>query len=143
MWNKVYAALFNAERSVIESFHALQTKLEATGDPQLRFVPFTAAQTIEANGTTLVDVPCRIYGWYAQKADTSALAALLLDNSDAGFADQVVVSQFKEASDTHAGISVKGIVCDTALSVLSRSDVSWATPSVEADAPHGFIIVGQ
>lgn len=143
VWIKVYTALINEERPVVEAFKALQRRLEQTGDPSLRFVPFSAADAVAVTGTTLVDVPCRIYGWFAQKSDTSVLAILLFDNSDAGFADQVVASQFQEANDTHAEIAVKGIVCSTALSVLSRSDVSWATESVEADAPNGFLVVGQ
>jgi hypothetical protein len=67
VWQKVAKALAGANPASQAAFRDLKNYITTQGgNPQLQFIPYTAAQAIVNLGTSLVGGACTLYGWYGK-----------------------------------------------------------------------------
>lgn len=149
VWQKVKQALVGANPANQNAFRVLREYLATQGgNPQLQFIPYTKAQSIVNNGTSLVGGAGTLYGWYANTtraaAGVAAFTALhdAADNTattttlDSAKIDAVTTAQ------SFAFIHPLGRAFATDIVISSATAVGGATESVAADGNQGFVLVG-
>lgn len=145
VWQKVAKALLGANPAHAAAFRELKTYITTQGgNPQLQFVPYTAAQATTNGGTSLVGGPATLYGWYEKNArttgTTSAFEALhnAADNNSAA-AEAILQNA---TGQSFAVIHPTGQAFSTDITVSSATTIGGATESSAANAGNGFIVVG-
>lgn len=148
VWQKVKQALVGANPASQAAFRVLREYLATQGgNPQLQFVPFTAAQIV-TNGGYSPDVDaCNVYGVYAKGARTSGTtqAFFQLFNQTDNTASTTLIlygTQFAAAGQQVATIWPTGLPFSTELTIACDTTVAGATESSAADAANGFVLVG-
>jgi hypothetical protein len=147
VWQKVAKALAGAHPAHAAAFQDLRKYLVTQGgNPQLQFVPYTAAQAIVNLGTSLVGGACTLYGWYGKTARTSGTTAAfenLHDAADNSATTTTMVTQrTRLTGQSFASTHPSGLAFATDVVISSTTAVGGATESAAGDASIGFIIVG-
>lgn len=147
VWQKVAKALAGANPATAAAFRDLRVYLSTQGqNPQLQFVPYTAAQAVTNNGTSLVGGACTLYGWYEKNArttgTTAAFAALHDAADNTATTTTVVTSKANLTGQSHAVIEPTGFIIATDVVISNATTVGGPTESSAANAGNGFIIVG-
>jgi hypothetical protein len=107
IWQKVAKALAGANPATQAAFRDLKNYITTQGgNPQLQFIPYTAAQAIVNLGTSLVGGACTLYGWYGKTARTSGTTAAFENLHDA--ADNSATTTTMDTADSPDG----SVVCD-------------------------------
>lgn len=147
VWQKAKIALLGANPASQNAFRVLREYLATQGgNPQLQFIPYTAAQQIINLGTSLVGGACTLYGWYAKGArttgTTAAFAALHDAADNSATTTTMVTAKFNLTGQQFAYINPTGFIVATDVVISSATAVGGATESAVGDATNGFIIVG-
>lgn len=147
VWQKVKNALVGANPATQNAFRVLREYLATQGgNPQLQFIPYTAAQAIVNNGTSLVGGACTLYGWYAKGArvtGTTASFQALHDAADnTATTTTVATAKMNITGNQFALVEPTGFIVATDLVISAATAVGGATESAVADASNGFILVG-
>lgn len=147
VWQKVSKALLGANPATQAAFRDLKNYLTTQGqNPQLQFVPYTAAQATTDGGTSLVGGACTLYGWYGKTArtsgTTSAFEAIHDAASNAATTTTIDTARTKATGQSFAILHPTGVALATDAVISSATAVGGATESAAADASNGFIIVG-
>lgn len=147
VWQKVAKALANANPATQAAFRDLKNYLTTQGqNPQLQFIPYTAAQAVTNNGTSLVGGACTLYGWFGKTArttgTTSAFEALHDAADNTATTTTIDTARTKLTGQSFAVIHPTGVAFATDAVISSATAVGGATESAAADASNGFIIVG-
>jgi hypothetical protein len=147
IWQKVAKALAGANPATQAAFRDLKNYITTQGgNPQLQFIPYTAAQAIVNLGTSLVGGACTLYGWYGKTARTSGTTAAFENLHDA--ADNSATTTTMDTVRTRltgqsfAIVHPTGQAFATDLVISSTTAVGGATESAAGDASYGFVIVG-
>jgi hypothetical protein len=147
VWQKVKQALTNANPATQNAFRVLREYIATQGqNPQLQFVPFTAAQIVTNNGFAAADVACTLYGVYANGArttgTTSAFFAIHAAADNSATTTTILTERFKATGQSFGAVFPSGMAVETALTVSCATAVGGATESSAADAANGFVLVG-
>jgi len=147
VWQKVAKALAGANPATQKAFYDLKTYITTQGgNPQLQFIPYTAAQAIVNGGTSLVGGACTLYGWYGKAArttgTTSAFEALHDAADNSATTTTVDTARIKATGQSFAVIHPTGVAFATDVVISSATAVGGSTESAAADADNGFVIVG-
>ncbi len=150
VWQKVKQALTGANPANQNAFRVLREYIATQGgNPQLQFIPYTSAQSIVNNGTSLVGGACTLYGWYVKA--TRAVAGVAAFTSLVDAADNTATTTTIDTAKVDAVttsqefcvIHPRGRAIATDVIITSTTAVGGATESASADGNQGFIIVGQ
>jgi hypothetical protein len=150
-WQKVKIALdqFAAPNSTREALKALKARLALTGgNPDLQFVPFTAAQAAAAGGTDLIGAAAKVYALYAQNKRAAAGTQSFFDvhgaASDASAATVELSAAFQAITTKQTALVIRdeGLALATGVTVTAVTAPGGTTDSDAADSPDGFLIVG-
>jgi hypothetical protein len=147
VWQKVAKALMGANPASQAAFRDLKNYMTTQGgNPQLQFIPYTAAQAVVNLGTSLVGGACTLYGWYEKNARTSGTTAAfsaLHDASDnSATTTTVVTRKCKATGEQFAYVDPVGHVIATDVVISNATAVGGSTESSAANAGNGFILVG-
>ena len=147
VWQKVKNALIGANPAHQNAFRVLREYLATQGgNPQLQFIPYTAAQATANGGTDLVGAAATLYGWYGKGARTSGTTAAFEAIHDAAdnsaTTTTVVTSKLNLTGQSFAVIEPTGFALATGCTISSATAVGGATESSAANADNGFVIVG-
>ncbi len=148
VWQKVAKALLGANPAQAAAFRDLKNYITTQGgNPQLQFVPFTAAQIVTAGGFAAADVACTVYGVYGKGARTSGTTAAffqLFAQADNTASTTLITygTRFMAAGQSFAAVFPSGLAHETALTIAADTTVAGATESSAADACNGFVIIG-
>lgn len=147
VWQKVKNALVGANPATQNAFRVLREYLATQGgNPQLQFIPFTAAQITTNTGFQAADVACTVYGVYCKGArttgTTSSFFALHAAADNAATTTTIFTSRFKDVNQSFGAIFPAGLACETALTPSAATAVGGATESSAADAGNGFVLIG-
>jgi hypothetical protein len=147
VWQKVKNALVGANPAHQNAFRVLREYMATQGgNPDLQFIPYTAAQATTNLGTSLVGGACTLYGWYGKGARTTGTTAAfeaLHDASDnSATTTTVVTSKLNLTGQSFAVVEPTGFIIATDVVVSSATAVGGATESSAANSSNGFIIVG-
>ena len=147
VWQKVSKALLGANPASQAAFRDLKNYMTTQGgNPQLQFIPYTAAQATTNLGTSLVGGACTLYGWYEKNARTSGTTAAFSALHDAAdnsaTTTTVVTRKFNATGQQFAYVDSVGHACATDVVISSATAVGGATESSAANAGNGFVIVG-
>ena len=147
VWQKVKQGLTGANPAAQNAFRVLREYLATQGgNPQLQYIPYTAAQQVTNLGTSLVGGACTLYGWYAKGARVSGTTAAfwaLHDAADNSASTTTVdTAKSKVTGDQLAVIHPQGVAIATDVVISSATSVGGATESAAADASNGFVLVG-
>ncbi len=147
VWQKVAKALAGANPAHAAAFRELKTYITTQGgNPQLQFVPYTAAQAVTNLGTSLVGGAATLYGWYGKGARTTGTTAAfeaLHDAADNSATTTTVDTvKLNAAGQSFAVIHPTGFAFATDVVISSATAVGGSTESSAANADNGFVIVG-
>jgi len=147
VWQKVKQALTNANPATQNAFRVLREYIATQGqNPQLQFIPFTAAQAVTDTGFQAADVACTLYGAYVNGArttgTTSAFFAIHAAATNGATTTTILTERFKAAGQSFGAVFPSGMAVETALTVSFATAVGGATESAAADAGNGFVLVG-
>jgi hypothetical protein len=147
VWQKVAKALLGANPASQAAFRDLKNYMTTQGgNPQLQFVPYTSAQAVVNNGTSLVGGACTLYGWYAKAARTTGSTASFQSLHDAADNTATTTTQVTRrinlTGQQFAYTDPVGLACATDVVISAATAVGGATESAAADATNGFVIVG-
>jgi hypothetical protein len=148
VWQKVAKALANANPASQKAFYDLKTYLTTQGqNPQLQFVPFTAAQITTAGGYSPDVDACTIYGVYGKARRTTGTTASfiqLFNQADNTASTTLItfVNRVNAVGQQFAAIFPTGYPHTTELTIAADTTVAGDTESSSADAVDGFVIVG-
>lgn len=147
VWTKVRQALAGANPASQAAFRVLREYMATQGgNPQLQFIPYTAAQAVTNGGTSLVGGACTLYGWYFKGARTSGTTASFQAIHDAAdnsaTTTTIDTARLKATGEQGAVIHPTGVALATDAVISAATAVGGATESSAADASNGFIIVG-
>lgn len=148
VWQKVKNALAGANPAHVAAFRVLREYLATQGgNPQLSFLPYTAAQITTGGGVALTDAACTLYGVYGKGARTSGTTQAffqLFNQADNTASTTLILygTQLNAAGQSFAATFPTGIPFSTSLTAASDTTVAGATESSAADACNGFVIVG-
>lgn len=153
VWQKVKAAV-NAGQGANKSFSPaiVEALLElkkylATqkNNPDLQFVPFSAAQVVTNLGYSPDVDACKVYAFVGKNSGTGdgtdSFAGLhdAVNNASAG----LVAALIQDDYDEFALIYPRGLAFATEVTVSAATTVLGATESAEANAFDGFLIIGE
>jgi hypothetical protein len=147
VWQKVKNALVGANPAHQNAFRVLREYLATQGgNPDLQFIPYTAAQAVTDGGTSLVGGACTLYAFYGKGArttgTTAAFAALHDASTNGATTTTVVTAKLNLTGQSFAILEPTGFIIATDVVVSSATAVGGATESAAADAMNGFVIVG-
>lgn len=147
VWMKVRNALANASPGAQLQFKELKMWLATQKkNPDLQFVPFSAADVSTDTGSTPVVGAATLYAIYAVAARTSGATASFLSAHDAttngATTTTVFTAKINAAGQEVVMISPSGLPLATDLTLSAATAVGGATESSAADAANGFAIVG-
>ncbi len=147
VWQKVKQALAGANPANQAAFRVLREYLATQGgNPQLQFIPYTAAQAVTDTGTSLVGGACTLYGWYGHGARTTGTTAsfqAIHDASTNGATTTTVDTvRLGIVGESFSVVHPTGRILATDAVISAATAVGGATESAAADASNGFIIVG-
>ncbi len=147
VWQKVKNALVGANPAHQNAFRVLREYLATQGgNPDLQFIPYTAAQAIVNLGTSLVGGACTLYGFYgkgARTTGTTAAFAALHDAADnSATTTTIVTAKLNLTGQSFAIVEPTGFIVATDVVVSCATAVGGAVESAAADAMNGFVIVG-
>lgn len=147
VWHKVAKALTNASPAAQEAFRGLRKWLvEQGGNPDLQFVPFSAALLVVNTGYSPIGAACSVYGVYAKNAGTGdgtdSFFALhdAADNASAALFAAVIQDDNDEIVAAYPRNG--GLAFATDLTLSAATTIGGATESAAANACDGFVIVG-
>lgn len=149
VWQKVKIALetLKASELVKDAFRRLKMDLATlNGNPDLEFVPFSAAQVVTNTGYSPIGAACKVYAVYAKNAGagdgTDSFLTLhdAADNTSAGTIGAPIQDDKDEILYIEA--SRGGIAFATDLTISAATALAGATESAEANACDGFVIIG-
>lgn len=151
VWRKVDQFLAShdsgtATPSAVGAFRALKEWLVTQkGNPQLQFIPFSAADIVTNTGYSPIGaVASQVYGLYAKNTGgsdgTDSFIALhnATDNASAALFAAVIQDDNDEVVYTNA----QGLAFGTDLTISAATTIGGSTESAEADAADGFVVVG-
>lgn len=145
VWQKVKAALMNASPAAQAAFAGLKQYLATQGgNPDLQFIPFSAADIVVDTGYSPIGAACKVYGLYAKNSGagdgTDSFIALhnAADNASAGFVGGVI----QDDNDAFLAIKHNGWSFATDLTISAATAMAGATESAAANAADGFVIIG-
>ena len=147
VWQKVKQALVGANPTNQAAFRVLREYLATQGqNPQLQFIPFSAAQIV-TNGGYSPDVDaCTVYGFYVKgrrtTGTTASFIALHAATDNSATTTTIATSRFKVTGQSFAMVFPAGLACETELTVSAATTVGGPTESAEADAGDGFVLIG-
>ena len=150
VWQKAKISLdtLAASPAARAAFRELKTQLAGVkGNPDLQFIPVTAAQMI-ANGGYCPDVDaCRLYGAYFKGARTSGTTAAFVAIHDAtdnsATTTTVLTGKLKVTGEEVTFVSQFGWGIATDITVACATAVGGATESSVGDAANGFLIIAD
>ncbi len=147
VWQKVSKALAGANPGVSQPFRELKTYIATQlGNPQLQFIPYTAAQVVVNTGFQAADAASTLYAMYAKGRRTTGTTAAFLSvhaaTTNGATTTTVVTTRFLATGQVFAAIYPAGVAVETALTISAATTVGGPTESSEADAADGFVIVG-
>ena len=148
VWQKVKQALVNANPASQAAFRVLREYLATQGgNPQLQFIPFTAAQAVTAGGYSPDVDACTVYGVYVKGARTSGTTSAFFQvfaQADNTASTSLIIfgTRFKAAGQSVAAVFPSGLACETELTVAFDTTVAGDTESSAADAGNGFVLIG-
>lgn len=147
VWQKVKNALVGANPATQNAFRVLREYLATQGgNPQLQFIPYTAAQVTTDTGFQAADVACTVYGVYGVGArttgTTAAFFALHAAATNGATTTTIFTQRFKAVSQSFGAVFPLGLACETALTPSCATAVGGATESAAADACNGFVLIG-
>lgn len=152
VWQKVNAAV-NAASGANKSFspaivNALLElkKYLATqkSNPDLQFIPFSAAQIVTNLGYSPDVDACKVYAFVAKNSGagdgTDSFIGLhdAVNNASAGLVSGLIQDDY----DEFALIYPRGLAIATEVTVSGATTVLGATESAEANAADGFLVIG-
>lgn len=147
VFRKAEKFVANANPEVRNALAALKNWLvQQKGNPDLQFIPFTAAQVV-TNGGYSPDVDAaRVYFAYfkgARTTGTTAAFGAIHDATDNSATTTTIVSaKFNLLGQEFHAAYPNGFALATELTVSCATAVGGATESSAADAFDGFVIVG-
>jgi hypothetical protein len=147
VWQKVKQGLVNANPASQAAFRVLREYLATQGgNPQLQYIPYTAAQIVTNTGFQAADAACTVFGVYGNGARTSgttaAFFALHAAADNAATTTTIFTTRLKVTGQSFAAIFPFGLACETALTPSCATAVGGATESSAADACNGFVLIG-
>lgn len=147
VWQKVAKALAGANPGVSQPFRELKTYIATQlGNPNLQFVPFTAAQIVTNLGYSPDVDASTLYAVYAKgrrtSGTTSSFFAVHAATDNSATTTTIVTSRFKAVGQVFAAIYPTGVAVETELTLSAATAVGGATESSEADAADGFVVIG-
>lgn len=115
------------------------------GNPDLQFIPYSAAQ-ITTNGGYSPDIDAAlIYAWYVKGVRTSGTTAAFVALHDAtdnsATTTTVLTTKLNATGQSALSVYPDGFRLATELTISSATAVGGATESSAADAAVGFVIV--
>ncbi len=148
VWLKVSKALAGANPGVSQPFREFKTYVATQlGNPQLQFVPYTAAQITTAGGYSPDVDACKVYAVYGKGARTTGTTAAyfqLFDQADNTASTTLITfeTRLNAVGQLFAALWPAGMPHATDLTIASDTTVAGATESDAADAANGFVIIG-
>lgn len=150
VWQKVKNALTvgNANPGIQNAFRVLREYLATQGgNPQLQFIPYTAAGITTNGGFAATDAACTVYGVYGKGARTTGTTQAffqLFNQADNTASTTLILylTQLAAAGQSFGAVFPTGIAFSTSVTVASDTTVAGATESAAADACNGFVLVG-
>lgn len=151
VWQKVTAALANANPGIQQQFKALKSYLAQTTNPDLQFLAFTDAQVTTDTGTQLATGAGRLYGFYVKKSGTAGTGTAT--DSFVGIVDSATVNTsfaslllaelvLLNINDERAFTDPVGVVVANGWNISAGTTTTLTTESTAGDAGPGFIIIG-
>lgn len=146
-WQRVKQALIGANPASQNAFRVLREYMATQGgNPQLQFIPYTAAQAVAAGGTSLVGGACTLYGWYAKGSRVSGTTAAFHTLHDAGSnaatTTTVDTAKLNILGQSLAFVHPTGFIAATDVTISTATAVGGAVMSAVGDAALGFVLVG-
>src|SRR5882672_5580520 len=120
VWQKVAKALAGSHPAAAAAFRDLKNYITTQGgNPQLQFVPYTAAQAIVDGGTSLVGGACTLFGFFGKAArttgTTASFQALHDAASNAATTTTVDTTKIRATGEQFTIIHANGLVITTDL----------------------------
>ena len=116
------------------------------GNPDLQFIPFTAAQVTTAAGYNPDVDACTLYAIYLRGRRTTGTTAAFFSvhdaATDAATTTTVWTFKFNVTGQEYFASSPDGHVIATDITLGTATTVGGTTDSAEADAADGFVIIG-
>lgn len=147
VWRKVEKALTGASPAAQLAFKGLRRWLvEQNKNPDLQFIPFSAADIVTNTGYSPIGVPGSVYGIYVKNSGTGdgtdSFFALhnAADNASAALFAAVIQDDDDEIVALYPLSG--GLAFGTDLTLSAATTIGGATESAEANAGDGFVIVG-
>lgn len=157
-YNAVYGTGTGTSSDSVSPYHfyaikALFLHLAANkGNPDLQFVPYSAEQATDPNGTSLVGGACTLYAWFCKGRRTSATTAAfetLYDgvvNDSTGDSDPtgdaIAIQLLNLTGQQFLLVHPNGFPVVNDLNIISTTTEGGTTESSAANSSDGFVIVG-
>ena len=145
VWQKVEKALTNANPGAQEAFRGLKKWLTTQkGNPQLQFIPFTAALLVADTGYSPIAVPATVYAIYAKNTGSGGTDSYIrVYNSATNTTNTAafITGVIQVAGDDFYAMKSNGWAFGTDVTISADTGTD-ATESAAADAADGFILVG-
>ena len=150
VWQKAAISLdsLGANKVGREAFRVLKAYLSAEKrNLNLQFVPIDATAVDGANGSVIMDGPCRVYGVFLKKQATAVDTYLALLNDDTDDASPVtdvrLVVGLQESAEQATVLYPAGIAMSVGVVAKAYTEFDGTTDAAEADTPNGFVIIGS
>jgi hypothetical protein len=122
------------------------------GNPDLQFVPYSAEQATDPNGTSLVGGACTLYVWFVKGRRTSATTQAFetlydgLENDSTGDSDAtgdaIAMQLLNLTGQQFLLVHPNGFPVVNDLNIFSTTTEGGTTESSAANSSDGFVIVG-
>jgi hypothetical protein len=150
VWLKVAAYLSShdeggASSAAVDTFRALKDwMVSPRGNPQLQFIPYSAAAIVTNLGYAPIAVPCKVYGWYGKNTGGSGGtdSYITLHNAANNASVPFLTNLIQDDNDEFAAVYPRGIAFGTDITISGATTIGGATESAAADSADGFIIIG-
>lgn len=145
VWQKVATALAGASPAAQLQFKQLKMWLATQKkNPQLQFIPFSAADIIVNLGSTAAPGACTLYGFYALGARVSGTTSAFIavhDGAD-NTTGTVLTGKMNVLGNEFVALYPQGFIITTDVTVSSATTVGGTTESAVGDAANGFVLIG-
>ncbi len=118
--------------------------VEQKGNPQLQFLPFSAADIVTNLGYSPLDVPAKVYALYIKNPgnSTGTDSYITLHNAANNASVPFITGLIQVSDDEFLYLNARGADFTTDVTVSAATTSGGATESAAADAGNGFLIIG-
>lgn len=151
-FQRVKIATANANPGIVRMFKELKAHMaQVKGHPDMQFLPFTDANTVNAGGTVLATGVAKLIAAYVKKDGTSGTGTAtdavvkLMDDAtdDTGTADVVAALVLLAADDQRVYVDPQGMPLAAGLVVTAHTGGLGSTDSTAGDVGNGFALVAN